>query len=254
MEKSLNGRTLVWGHRGCAYAPENTLPAFRMAADMGADGIELDVHLTKDGRVFICHNYSIDNTCDKKGMIRDMTLAQIREANFAYRYENTRFTDKYGFVPGPTLDEVYELLAPTGLTVNVELKSEETELFEKCIALAKEYEMSDRVFYSAFNHVSLMKMKSIDPTVSTAPLYFHRLARVWDYVGLFGADAIHPDYGQVYEVPETVRECHARGIRVNPWTVDSEEEMRRLVECGVDALITDLPDVARKVVDEYFGK
>lgn len=250
MEKSLNGRTLVWAHRGAsAYAPENTLPAFALAVEMKADGVELDVHLTKDGEVLVCHNDTINDTSDKSGRIPDMTLAEIREANFAFRYHDTKYTDKYGFVTAPTLDEVYELLAPTGLTVNVELKSGEDELLSRCIRLAKEYKMTDKVYYSDFNHVDLMRLHEVSPDVPTAPLYFHRLGKVWDYAGLIGASAIHPDFGQLYEVPETVRECHARGIRVNPWTVDSEEHMKKLTELGVDALITDLPDVARRIVE-----
>lgn len=254
MEKSLNGRTLVWAHRGAsAYAPENTLPAFALAAEMKADGIELDVHLSKDGEIIVCHNDTIDNTCDKKGAIRDMTLAEIREANFAYRYHDDKF-EKFGFVPAPTLEEVYELLAPTGLTVNVELKSNEDELLRRCLAVAKDAKMSEKVYYSAFNHVTLQRLHEMDNSVSTAPLYFHRLTKVWEYVKLFGASAVHPDWGQIYDIPELIRECHANGIRVNPWTVDSEEQMQKLTELGADALITDLPDVARRIVDGVEGK
>ena len=91
MEKSLNGRTLVWAHRGAsAYAPENTLPAFALAVEMKADGVELDVHLTKDGEVLVCHNDTINDTSDKSGRIPDMTLAEIRQAIRAFRYHDTK--------------------------------------------------------------------------------------------------------------------------------------------------------------------
>lgn len=251
MEKSLNGRTLVWAHRGCAYAPENTLPSFQMAADMKADGIELDVHLSKDGEIIVCHNDTINDTSNGQGKIREMTLAEIRKFNFAFRYNNSELEEKFGFVPAPTLDEVYELLAPTGMTVNVEIKSAEDELLRRCVAVAKEAGMEDRVYYSSFNHNNLVNLVNIDPTVATAPLYGGALlAKVWEYAKLIGAKAIHPGFWFVNAEPSVVRMCHENGIRVNPWTVDGEDAMRSLCEMGVDALITDLPDVARRVVDE----
>lgn len=252
MEKSLNGHTLVWAHRGASvYAPENTLPAFAVAAGMGADGIELDVHLTKDGAPLVCHNFNVEGTSDGKGEICELTLAEIKKFNFAYRWQDTKFTDKYGFVPAPTLDEVYELLAPLGLTVNVEIKSHEEELLRLCDELAEKYNMKDKVTYSSFNHQALMRMHGYDPSAPTAPLYAQQILYPWIYANLIGAMAIHPDWGQVFSIPEMVHECHIRGIRVNPWTVDGEDAMHRLCEAGVDALITDLPDVALEIVKQY---
>lgn len=250
MEKSLNGRTLVWAHRGAsAYAPENTLPAFALAAEMKVDGIELDVHLSKDGEIIVCHNDTINDTSDKQGKIREMTLAEIKEANFAYRYGNTKFEEKYGFVPAPTLDEVYELMKPTGLTVNVEIKGDGDDLVERCVEVAKNAGMSDRVYYSSFDFVALTKVLKLAPEASCAPLYSQRIAMISEYAQLVGFKAIHPAFGYIYTYPDTVRLCHEKGIRVNPWTVDGEADMERLAKMGVDALITDLPDVARKVLD-----
>ena len=251
--RTLNERTLVWAHRGAsAYAPENTLPAFALAAEMQADGIELDVHLTKDKRIVVHHNFDIwDPDTDKVFMLRDLTYDEVAKINVNCRED---FKEKYGFVKSPLLDEVYELLAPTGLTVNVEIKSDEEELPAMCIELARKYGMQDRVYYSAFNHKNLMKLHETDYTVPTAPLYAQRILFPWVYAGLIEASAIHPDWGQVFEIPGIIRECHARGIRVNPWTVDDEGVMKRCIEAGADALITDLPDVARKLVMEHFEK
>lgn len=252
MEKSLNGHTLVWAHRGASvYAPENTLPAFAAAAEMHADGVELDVHLTKDGAPVVCHGFNAEDSSDGKGRICELTLAEIRKFNFAYRWNDTKFTDKFGFVPIPTLDEVYELLSPTGLTVNVEIKSHEEELIHLCDELAGKYRMKDKVTYSSFNHRTLMRIHDYDASARTAPLYAQQILYPWIYANLIGAAAIHPDWGQVFDIPEMIRECHIRGIRVNPWTVDGEDTMHRLCEAGVDALITDLPDVALKVVSQY---
>ena len=252
MEKTLNDRTLVWAHRGAsAYAPENTLAAFALAAEMNADGVELDVHLTKDGVPLVCHNYSINDTSDGKGEIREMKFDEIRKFNFAYRGNDPEKTEKYGFQPAPALEEVFELLSPKGLTVNIELKSDEEELLRQCNSLADKYDMKGKIMYSSFNHRALMRVHEYDTSVTVAPLYAQRILFPWVYAGLLGAMAIHPDWGQVFEIPEMVHECHMRGIHINPWTVDTEDAMRRLIEAGADALITDIPDVALKIVKEY---
>jgi glycerophosphoryl diester phosphodiesterase len=181
-----------------------------------------------------------------------MTFDEIRKSNFAFRYNDTKFVDKYGFQPAPALEEVYELLAPTGMFVNVELKSTEEELLKKCNELADRYKMKGKVLYSSFDHRALMRIHKYDPEVTVAPLYAQRIQFPWVYAGLLGAMAIHPDWGQVFDIPDIVSECHMRGIRLNVWTVDGEDAMHKLIEAGADSLITDVPDIARKVVGEYY--
>jgi len=107
----------VWAHRGASgYAPENTLPAFALAVEQGADGVELDIQLTKDGQIVVIHDETIDRVSNGSGWVKDYTLSQLKKFNF-----NKTFPE-YGFVTIPTLEEVYDLLKDTGLTVNVELK------------------------------------------------------------------------------------------------------------------------------------
>lgn len=248
-EKALTGRTLVWAHRGAsAYAPQNTLAAFALARDMGADGIELDVHLTKDGEVLVCHDDTVETTSDGHGLIKELTLAEIKKFNFAYRADSTDFADKYGFVEAPTLAEVYELLRPTGMTVNVELKTQDEELLEKCAALAREYGMVEKVWYSSFFHDTLTRIRKYEPNAMTAPLCGPIVGEPWDYVPSLEAQAMHPHHGIITGSPEIVGEFHRRGLRLHPWTVDDEALMKTLVSLGVDALITDVPDKALKVV------
>ena len=252
MKKSLNGRTLVWAHRGAsAYAPQNTNAAFALAAEMRADGVELDVHLTKDKKVLVCHDAEVDTTSDGTGLIKDLTLAEIKQFNFAFRPDSTEFVDKYGFVPAPTLAEVYELLAPTGLTVNIEIKTQEEELLSRSVEIAKEYDMTEKVYYSSFFHDTLERIRKYDPDARTAPLCGPIIGEPWEYVESLGAKAIHPYLGFFIEKPEVFREFHARDLRINPWTVDDEAQMRTLIELGADALITNVPDIALKVVEEY---
>ena len=110
-------RPFVWAHRGAsAYCPENTLPAFAKAMEMGADGIELDVQMTKDGELVVCHDEKIDRTSDGKGWLKDFTLAELRNFDFSYGYE------AYKGVKIPTLREVFELFADTNMTINIVLQ------------------------------------------------------------------------------------------------------------------------------------
>ena len=235
----------IWAHRGAsAYAPQNTLEAFRLAVEMGADGVELDVHLSADGEVVVCHNETIDATSDGSGEIRQMTLAQLKQYDFGARFPG--FAGKG--VTLPTLREVYELIAPTGLWVDCELKTNVYEypgIEQKCLDIARETDMASRVMYSSFHFPSLARLIALDPTVQTGLLYEEPIE---DTLGLAlreRAWAVHPYYPRVYEYDRAA--FAAAGVEINPWTVDDPEEMKRQMDMGVYALITDKPDVARRV-------
>lgn len=242
-------KTKVWAHRGASgwdrqYAPENTMPAFRKAIEMGADGIELDVQLTKDGEIVICHDERIDRTGRGRGYIRDFTLEELKKIDFGKPHV------EYGFVEIPTLKEFFQFFEPTGLALNIELKTGVLyyeHLEEKTYGLAEEYGLNDRIIYSSFNHYSLEKLKSICPGARIGLLMGDDTVRLPDYPRLFGAEALHPPERMVNK--EYVDKCHAQGLKVNAWTVDSPARMRELIEIGVDAFITDCPDSGRRAVD-----
>ena len=108
----------VWAHRGAsAYAPENTISAFRKAAEMKADGVELDIQLSKDGELVVIHDETVDRVSDRKGFVRDFTLRELQEIDVS------RPIPGFGFERIPTLSEVLEELKPTGMTVNIECKT-----------------------------------------------------------------------------------------------------------------------------------
>ncbi|MBQ7497490.1 MAG: glycerophosphodiester phosphodiesterase, partial [Selenomonas sp.] len=184
-------RTEVWAHRGASgwdrqYAPENTMPAFQKALEMGADGIELDVQLTKDGEIVICHDERIDRTSRGQGYIRDYTLAELKKIDFGKPHV------EYGFVEIPTLGEFFQFFKPTNLKLNIELKTgvlyyEDIE--EKTYKLAEEYGLNDRIIYSSFNHYSVEKLKNICPEARIGLLMGADTVRLPDYPKLFGAEA-----------------------------------------------------------------
>ena len=118
MSKTLTPRTLVWAHRGAAaYAPENTLPSFELAAEMKADGCETDVHFSKDGKIMVLHDAKIDRTSNGQGLVTDYTYDELQVFDFGIktdaRYKGTRI---------PTMDEVFEAVSYTHLTLPTKLE------------------------------------------------------------------------------------------------------------------------------------
>lgn len=239
--------TKVFAHRGASgYAPENTLEAFQLAVELGADGVELDVHITRDGHLLVAHDERVDRVSDGIGRICDMTLKDIKKLNFNIPHP------EYEGAKAPTLKEVFELLAPTGLQINVELKNSILPykgLEEKCLSLAAEMGMEDRVLYSSFNHHSMVLMKELNPKALCGLLYSACLVNPWDYAHALGVDALHPYYAELGMVPEECDKAHALGIQVNTWTCNDERSMRLAVTSGADIMITNYPDRAKAVVD-----
>jgi glycerophosphoryl diester phosphodiesterase len=232
----------IQAHRGAsAYRPENTAEAFSLALEQGADGIELDVHLTKDGHIVVAHDERLERVSNGAGLINDHTLEELKALNF-----NKPFPGQAACII-PTLGEVYSLIKETAATVNVELKT--TELLypglpEKLIAAEHEYSMQGRVIYSSFNHYSLAELKKIEPSVKTGLLYAMGMLDPWVYANYVGAYAIHPPYQVIAALPETVAKCHENGIMVNVWTIDDPKIIGYMYQCGADAVITNKPDIA----------
>ena len=245
--KPLIEKALILAHRGASgYAPENTMEAFKMAAKMGADGIELDVHLTADGQVVVCHDEKLDRTSNGQGIIPSYTLEELKAFDFGFHFYNG---ERKG-IKIPTLDEVYELVAPLGMIVNVEIKSADPAIIPACYAIAKKYGMEEKVIYSSFNHFQIAKMKEYDKNAFIAPLYGFNMLNPWNYCVDIGAQATHPKYNQISLVENYVKECHDRNVRVHVWTANTAEDIRFLLDAGVDAIITNYPDIAISARDE----
>ena len=236
----------IWAHRGAsAYAPENTMPAFRKAIELGADGIELDVHLSRDGEVMVCHDDTVERCTGQKGKVRRMTREQLKALDCCYTFPEYRGTQM------PTLREVYELIAPTRLTVNVELKPGgllDRGLERKCIALAEEFGMTERVIYSSFHFTCLHRLRRFDPDIPNALLYESWKSLLIRRLNHRARTALHPEFVDMFR-KEAVERIHRAGQKVNVWTVNEPEDVKRLAELGVDAIITNKPDVVRRVLE-----
>lgn len=242
----MSSKALVWAHRGASgYAPENTLSAFQKAIDMKADGVELDIQMTKDGEIVVIHDEWIDRTSDGKGWVKDYTLKELRRFNF-----NNGNKD-YEFEMIPTMEEVFELIKPSNLTINIELKTGIVfypQIEEKIIALTKKMGMENRVIYSSFNHATVVKIHELEPNAQVGFLYADGTLDMPEYGVKHGVNALHPAlYNLQYE--GFVQECKEKNLKLHVWTVNEKEHMMMCVKYGIDAIITNYPDVAKAIVE-----
>lgn len=236
--------TKIWAHRGASgYAPENTLEAFALAVEQKADGVELDVQLTKDGKLVVIHDETIDRVSGEHGLVKDFSLEELKKLNV------NRTIPGFQAVTIPTLEEVYDLLKGTGLAINVEIKSSiiwYPEIEKKALELTNSMGLQDKVIYSSFNHYSIRKLKELDATVQTGILYGDVLCDIAAYCKNVGADALHPVFTHRY-MESVWKEYMASGIPLHIWTVNEEADMTFFMENNIDAIITNYPDKAVKL-------
>jgi glycerophosphoryl diester phosphodiesterase len=239
--------TLNLGHRGAsAYAPENTLAAFDLAFQMGVDGIELDVTLSRDGVPVVIHDDKVDRTTNGHGPIQQMTLAQIKQLD-----AGGWFNQKYCDEKIPTLAQVFELVGTRGI-VNIELKSMSllNDGLEAAVGrVVEQAHANGRVIFSSFNPFSLYRMSQVLPRVRRGLLYAEDLPivlrRAW-LRPLARPTAMHPKYTMIS--PAFVAWARGKGYSINTWTVNEPEEMQRLIGLGIHAIITNKPDVLTKIL------
>lgn len=240
--------TKIIGHRGCSAAPGNTLESFRAALELGADGIELDVQLSRDGQVVVIHDTHLEDMTDGTGMVFDHDYAELAKLNASVVMPD--------FAPTriPLLSEVLNLVAEyPHAEVNVELKPAEKikpDYEQRVLAVVADSGIADRVYYSSFNHYCLRKIRSLDSAAQIFALYMSGLIDPWEYVTGIEANGAHPFFPSIVFADklqpglDAVAEFHARELKVRPWTVNDEAAMAFLISHKADAIITDEPGAA----------
>ncbi len=232
----------VWAHRGASgYAPENTLEAFSLAAEMGAYGVELDVQMSADAQLVVCHDETIERTSNGSGAICALPYEELVSFNYHAEFPADRFYRM------PLLREVLDLLRPTGLYLNIELKCDSLLHYDGIeVKVVKEVEhagMQERVIYSSFDHYALRRLKFVNPFAQVGILYQACLYQPWVYAKTLQACALHPHYTALFE-PWYVDQAHREGMQINAWTVNDEQMVCALGQKGVDGIITNYPDIA----------
>jgi glycerophosphoryl diester phosphodiesterase len=240
-------RPLNFAHQGASHeAPANTLAAFLLAFELGADGIEFDVHLSKDGQVVVIHDFTLESTTNGQGLVRDKTLAELKELD-----AGTWFDPDFADQRIPTLQEVIDAVG-NRLLLNIELKTTNVRddgLASAVVRIIEENHLLERVIVSSFNPLALRWIKHLNPWVSIGLLYApdlpFLLRRPW-LRHFLRLEALHPHYTVVDD--PYMRWARKRELRVHVWTADDPGEMWQLMRLGVDLIITNRPDLLRQVL------
>ncbi|ABK61016.1 glycerophosphodiester phosphodiesterase [Clostridium novyi] len=237
-----------FAHRGFSSKyPENTLLAFEKAIELGVDGIELDVHLSKDNEMVIIHDENVSRTTNGEGYIKDLTYEEISKLDASYIY-----TGQYGFNKIPTLREYFELVKDKDVITNIELK---TNIFEypgieqKVWELIQEYHLESKVIISSFNHFSVMRMRKIAPMLEYGLLSETWLIDAGNYVNNLGIKYYHPIFRNLTD--EIVKEIHQYGIKINTYTVNTEEDIKDMISKDINIVISNFPDLVKEIMKTY---
>lgn len=245
-------RPLLFAHRGFSgIYPENSPIAFQAALEVCADGIESDVHITKDGKLVVFHDPSVERTSNGKGFIKDLTFDEMLQLDIG-AWKSPEFAGQRVWDLGQLLDFCRE----GRLLLNLELKNYEVfyeGLEQMVIDEICKRKMQEQVFISSFNHISMQQFKALCPDIETGLLYDKPLLDIEHYLQRSNADNMHPRYVLLQYQPELVELYHSRGMKVNTWTVNEEAEMRDVLKRDVDCIISNYPDLLRKTADEVCG-
>ena len=235
-----------FAHRGFSgLYPENTMIAFQKAVECeGCDGIELDVHFTKDQEVVIIHDERIDRTCiNGTGFVKDYTLEELQKFDVSFKFA--------GQVPPqhiPTLREYFELVKDTHIVTNIEIKTsnyEYTGIEQAVYDLIMEYGLKDKIIISSFNHFTIKRMKEVCPDMKCGLLTETWMIDAGAYTANLGVECLHPIWFNM--IGEQFDEVKAHGLDVNVWTVNEEEDIRTMMNRGVTSIIGNFPDRITKV-------
>jgi glycerophosphoryl diester phosphodiesterase len=249
-------------HRGAsALAPENSLEAFRIAVEAGAGGLELDVHMTRDGHVVVIHDPTVERTTSGKGAISEMTIDELRalDAGYSFSPDGGRTRPYRGRgVRVPTLEEVLEEFP--GVAVNIDIKAAYPGVEAAVLQVLRETDAWGRALVVSTPYAAVKRFRKISGG------YISTGASRWE-IGVFYflsrlrlERLLSPSYdalqvplrhrGIPLVTPRFVRAAHARGVRVDVWTINRADEMRRLLALGVDVIMTDRPGTLAEVLRE----
>lgn len=233
---------LNYAHRGSlTEAPENTIPAFQKAINSGAKAIELDVQLSKDNELIVCHDHTFTRfNKNIKGRLNTFTLADIKQIDVGSSFSKT-----YRNVSPPTLAEVLEI-CPKHIKLNIEIKNIpiiHEDIEHILIDCLDRHQLLDHVIISSFDHVALKKVQELAPQVELGMLFYYRILNAWDYAAQSGLNikSIHPN--NVYTDREFVESCKNRGYKVYPYTVNSKKRYEELLDFGVDGVFSNNPEI-----------
>ncbi len=249
----------IIAHRGASgTAPENTIVAFEKAIEAGADVLEMDVHATSDGHIVVMHDPALGRTTDGSGPISALTLKQVKKLDAGYKFtsdEGETFPFRGKKVTVPTLREVAKRFRK--VPFNIEVKENETGNEHAVAKLLKKLGHAEITLLAAEQDVMMGRLRPAAPEFPTnfcgseALEFFQRANQDdWDdYTPPGNALQIPEEYGGIQLLtPELIEAAHSQGVEVHIWTVNEEDDMRRILEMGVDGIMTDHPERLVRIV------
>lgn len=261
--EGVTGPQVIAHQGGDGVWPGDTLFAFEKAVGIGADVLEMDAHITKDGHIVLMHDETVDRTTDGTGRIEEMTLAGLKELDAAYDWSSDggqTFPYRGLGIQVPTLAEVFEKFPQ--MRYAIEIKLSEIPIDVPLCELIRLYNMQTKVLVASFHDEAIENFRAICPEVATSAsrgevTRFVLLGKVF-LSGLVAPryEAIQPPFDpeESLNIPimtrRFIREAHAKNIKVEPWTVDDPALMKQYIEWGVDGIITDRPDLMVELLGE----
>jgi glycerophosphoryl diester phosphodiesterase len=253
---------LVIAHQGGdGVWPGDTMLAFENAVGIGSDVLEMDAHITKDGRIVLMHDKEVDRTTDGTGLIEEMTLEELKQLDAAYKWspdDGKSFPYRGQGIQVPALDEVFERFP--GMRYVIEIKLTQNPIDKPLCEIIRIFNMQNKVLIASFHDEAMRNFRAACPDVATSASRtevrnYVLLGKVflWGFV-VPGYQSIQPPYDPAESLGITIvterfiRESHAKNIRVEPWTVNDPKLMKKYIEWGVDGIITDRPDLLIKML------
>ncbi|MBI1746266.1 MAG: glycerophosphodiester phosphodiesterase [Acidobacteria bacterium] len=248
------GRPLLIAHRGAsAEAPENTLAAFQGALDIGVDFIELDLHQTCDGEIVVIHDDRVDRTTDGRGLVSEMSLRDLRrlDAGGWFDRQNTSAPNRcFAGERIPTLQEVIDLVRPTGTQLYLEIKSPHgpaVAIEEKLVELLAQNQFGARVVIESFDLTKLTGVTRCNPRLKTCALFEPTASAPWQAAKAVGAHEIAPFWALASS--QLIAASHENHLKVMVWTVDDATDMLEMIRRGVDGIFTNIPTRLKQILD-----
>ncbi|MFW6315399.1 MAG: glycerophosphodiester phosphodiesterase [Desulfohalobiaceae bacterium] len=253
---------LVLAHRGGALIrPENTLPAFEHALQLGADGLELDIHLSQDNRLVVIHDFTVERTTQGLGKVKDLSLEELKMLDAGHSFSPYDRPQEHPYrgqgIKIPTLREVLDRFPNTVLCI--EIKPNKPEIADMLAELLQEYDRGNKTIVSSFNHRVLKRMREVLPQVATGAskkevrrVYFlHRLHLSWLYTPRAEVLQIPEKVHSIQLArPSLIQQAQDKGQLVPVWTVNQASSMRKYLDLDVHGIITDRPDLLLQILRE----
>jgi glycerophosphoryl diester phosphodiesterase len=257
-------RPLVIAHQGGdGIWPGDTMYAFEKAVDIGADVLEMDAHITKDGHIVLMHDETVDDTTDGTGLIEAITLEELKQLDAAYDWSDDggqAFPYRGLGIQVPTLDELFQKFPH--MRYVIEIKLTENPIDQALCDLIREYNMQDKVMVASFHDEAMQNFRKTCPEVATSASRGEVTSLVLlGKILLSGFvvqqyQSVQPPFDpqESLNIPimteRFIREAHAKNIAVEPWTVNDPELMKQYIEWGVDGIITDRPDLMVEILNK----